>query len=162
MCTAASNTPTITVESGQTKPREEIVLSVRMDNNPGINTFALGFEYDKKVLELVDVSVNEELGGQFVFVKKAVWFNSKDVTFNGEILTLRFKVTQSAQNGNTQVKVTYSAGDISDYNENDVNFSCVAGNVEITSDNEQEYTLWEKIKNFFKDIYEFIKRMLGL
>lgn len=63
--------------------------------------------------------------------KKAVWLNSSDVKYNGEILYLTFKISDNAECGDTNVSVVYSPGDISDYGENDVNFKTESGKIVI-------------------------------
>ena len=122
---------TITVASTNAAPGEEVSLDVVMSGNPGINTFALNFDYDTDILALQSVTVAEELGGQFAYSKKAVWLSSKDVKYNGTILTAKFKVLESANNGDTVVSVTYSNGDISNYNEDNVDFELVGGRITI-------------------------------
>ncbi len=112
-------------------PGETVTVPVSITKNPGINTFSLGFEYDTSKLELVDVEVAEALGGQFTYVKKAVWLNSGDTNYTGEILTLTFRILPTATNGDANVTVTYNTGDIANYDEEDVNFDIVAGKVAV-------------------------------
>lgn len=158
VCTAAR--PALIVSSSDAEPGQIIELSVMLENNPGINTFSLGFDYDTSKLELVNVTLNEELGGQFAYAKKAVWLNSKDVKYNGEILKLEFKVLATAESGKTEVKATYSSGDISNYDEENVNFKSVAGEV-IISGEKVEPTLWQKILSVFMWIYKKVAEIFG-
>lgn len=154
----AAKTPTITVSSATAKPGDTVVLTVTMKNNPGINTFSFGFSYDTSKLSLIDVKPSSKLGGQFVYKKKAVWLNSKDSTYNGEILTLKFKIAKSAR-GNSKVEPTYSPGDISNYNEKDVSFTIEPGTISITSTSspsasaEVKQTWFQKLIAFFKRIF---------
>ena len=148
--------PTINVSSVIANPGEVVELEVSLENNPGINTFALGFDYDKTNLELLDVAINKELGGQFVYKERAVWLNSNDTKYNGEILTLQFAVVESAKSGDAEVKVTYSPGDISNYNEEDVNFKTVSGKITIGS-SETKVSFIQRIILFFQDIIGKIK-----
>ena len=127
----ASNEATITISSATASPGEVVALDVEMANNPGINTFSLSFNYDTSRLSLQSVTVAEELGGQFAYSKKAVWLNSTDSTYNGKILTATFKVLDAAQSGNAEVSVSYSDGDISNYNEEDVAFKLVPGKISV-------------------------------
>ena len=156
----AAKTPKITVSSATAKPGDTVVLTVTMKNNPGINTFSFGFSYDSNKLSLIEVKPSSELGGQFVYKKKAVWLNSKDSTYNGEIMTLKFKVAKSAS-GSSKVELTYSPGDISNYNEQDVSFAIEAGTIKITSadssspSQEVKQTWIQKIIAFFKRIFSF-------
>lgn len=128
---SAASDPTIRVSSITAKQGETVTLKVSISDNPGINTFTLGFDYDSAKLLLTNVSVEPKLGGQFVYSKKAVWFNNSDLSYNGDILTLSFTVLSSASTGDTSVAVTYKEGDISNYNENNVNFNLVSGKIRI-------------------------------
>ena len=121
----------ITVGSVTGTPGETITVPVSITRNPGINTFSLGFEYDTTKLNLVNVEVNEALGGQFVYSKKAVWLNDKDTTYTGEILTLTFEVLDTSLESDVFVNVVYNTGDISNYDEEDIAFTVVAGEVSV-------------------------------
>ena len=115
-------------------PGETVTVPVRISGNPGINAFTFGFDYDESKLSLLDVTVSSNLGGQFVYKKKAVWLNPKDVTYNGEILYLKFYVKKTDTKEETKVRVTYSPGDISNYDEKNVNFKLTQGFVLIGID----------------------------
>ena len=160
----AASKPTVTVSSCEANPGDTIELIVSIENNPGINTFAFGFDYDSNKLELSDVNITDNLGGQFAYKKKAVWLNSKDTKYNGEILELKFKVLDDAQGGETQVRVTYSPGDISNYDEENVNCKIVAGTVTIEEqikEQEVKESIFTKIVNFFKKIMSFFKNLFN-
>lgn len=127
----AAAIPTITVSSASAEPGDTVTLNVAFSNNPGINTFSLSFNYDTTRLSLIDVKLADGIGGQFAYSKKAVWINGSDVKTNGKYLDLTFKVLESAQAGEANVAVSYNSGDIANYNEEDVDFSLVAGKVTI-------------------------------
>lgn len=156
----AASKPTLKVSSCEAKQGETITLSVSIENNPGINTFSFGFDYDVSKLKLLDVTVNDNLGGQFTYKSKAVWFNSKDTKYNGEILELKFKVLNSGKIGKADVRVTYSPGDISNAKEKDVNFNIVAGTVVIS---EQKITVsfFTKVMDFFQKILSLLKNLFN-
>ena len=136
-----TNQGKISVSTAQGKAGDTVTLDVSISNNPGINTFSLGFNYDTSRLNLVNVEAATGLGGQFTYSQKAVWLNSSDTTYNGKILTLTFKVLDNAATGDASVAVTYNAGDISNYNEDDVNFTLVAGKVKVTDKDVSPYSL---------------------
>ena len=121
----------ITVGAVTGAPGEIVKVPVSLTKNPGINTFSLGFDYDTSMLKLTDVTVSENLGGQFTYAKKAVWLNSKDTTYTGEILTLTFEILETALDGEARINVTYNTGDISNYDEEDLYFEVVKGEVTI-------------------------------
>lgn len=106
---------------------ETISIPVRIEGNPGINTFSLGFEYDASKITLLDASPAPNLGGHFAYKRKAVWLNNKNIRYNGEILYLKFQIKQNAVASDTEVRVTYSPGEISNYEERNINFSTSSG-----------------------------------
>ena len=127
----AAGNPTITVSSADAKPGDTVTLNVAFSNNPGINTFSLSFDYDTTRLALKNVKLADGIGGQFAYSKKAVWINGTDVTTNGNFLVLTFDVLESAQAGDAVVKAVYNAGDIANYDEEDVNFALVSGKISV-------------------------------
>jgi len=151
---------TMNVSSVRTNPGDVVELKVSLENNPGINTFALGFDYDKTSLELLDVTINKDLGGQFVYKQRAVWLNNKDTKYNGEFLMLKFKVSDSVKSGDYEVGLTYSPGDISNYDEQDVNFRVKSGTI-IVENNETEVSFFQKILAFFQDLIRKIKTLFS-
>ena len=164
MCPAvfAAGTPTMTVSSAKARAGDTVTLKVSIANNPGINTFSLGFDYDKSKLQLSDVIIDGNLSGQFVYKKKAVWLNGKDIKYNGDILTLKFKVLDDAKSGETVIKPTYSPGDISNYNEENVNFKVISGAITIENGGTR-VSFIQKVVSFFKNLFnqiaEFFNRL---
>ena len=156
----AASKPTITVSSCEAKQGETIELSVSIKYNPGINTFALGFEFDNAKLKLMDVAITEKLGGQFVYKNKAIWFNTKDSKYNGKMLNLKFKVLNTGQGGKTNVTITYSPGDISNSEEKNVNCDIVAGVVTIKEEQAKESWL-TKILDFLKRVVTLLKNLFN-
>ena len=65
---------------------------------------------------------------------KLVWVNAGDVGKNGDFMTMTFTVLDSARKGDTEISVTYSDGDICNWDEKNVDFEIVSGKIEILSD----------------------------
>ena len=130
----AAGTPTATVSSASAAPGETVTLNVALSNNPGINTFSFGFDYDTTRLNLTNVELTSGIPGQFTYSKKAVWLNSSDIATNGNFLVLTFDVLDSAASGDAKVNLTYNAGDIANYDEEDVNFQLVSGKVTVKNE----------------------------
>lgn len=149
---------TISIGSVEAVPGETVTVPVSISGNPGINTFSLGFSYDTNTLTLLDVKLSSNLGGQFAYKKKAVWLNSSDTKYNGDILYLTFKVSDIAEYGDSSISVTYAPGDISNYNEDDVNFAVSPGSVSIGIDQQTVNT----IKTILKRLMEILRRLLQI
>lgn len=154
----AAGSPTVTVSTAEANPGDIVELDVVMNNNPGINTFSFGFDYDASKLNLINVTVDKNFGGQFTCKKKAVWLNSKDIKYNGNILKLKFKVSETAQAGETAISLTYSPGDISNYNEQDVSFKLESGKIVIKGE-ANSTSLVQKIIQTLKKIIELLKSL---
>lgn len=154
----AVSEPALSITSADAEPGGIVELNVVIENNPGINTFALGFDYDDSTLELLDVTVDDNLGGQFVYKKKAVWLNSEDIQYNGSILTLKFRVSDDAQSGESEIKLTYSLGDISNYDEENINFKVYPGVITVKNGNEN-ISFLQRIMMLFNRIIELIKSL---
>lgn len=131
---SAASTPTIKVGTAEALPGDTVVVDVRLVDNPGINTFTFSFDYDESKLTLENVALSTGLGGQLVYGKKAVWFNNRNTTYSGKILSLTFTVDEDAPVGYIPVTVVYGKGDISNYDEEDVDFAVVAGKVTVKSE----------------------------
>ena len=135
----AAGTPTVKVSSAKASAGETVTLNVSITDNPGISSFAFGFSYDKTRLKLTDVELDSAIPGKFVYGKKAVWFNSKDIKTNGTYLKLTFKVLSTAEPGDAKVTVTYKSGDVVNYNEKNVSLTIVAGKVTVKEHTEHTY-----------------------
>ena len=132
---SAEGTPTIEVGSATAKPGESVDIPVSIENNPGICTYAFTFTFDSTVMTLEDVIPSEEFGGSFNFSSRAVWFNTRDVSENGLLLTLRFKVRENSPLCDNEIKVVYNSDDICNYEEQNVFLYVKPGILTITDDN---------------------------
>lgn len=128
--------PAIKVAGVSAAPGDTVSVPVDFLNNPGISSYTLSVSYDETRLRLDSVVSDDGVGGQFAFVKKAVWFSSSDVTVSGTFLTLNFTVLEDAPEGDANVSVSYSPGDICNYNEEDVSFTVIPGSVSIKAADE--------------------------
>lgn len=121
----------ITVSSEKGRAGEEVTVSVSIGDNPGITAMKLGIEYDKSKLQLVGFE-DAGLEGWYV-AENAVWLNGCDSTFNGVMLKLKFKILENCGNGDTEVTVSYTTGDICNYNEERVCPDVKGGKVTVHS-----------------------------
>lgn len=132
MCVSAEAVPTISVGSATAYAGDTVSIPVSLENNPGINSFTLGVEYDSESLQFDGFSYeNTGLSGSFEAGGKIVWLNTTDSDYNGEIFTLEFTVLDTAAPGQTAVTVTYEKGDICNFAMEDIDFAVSAGSVNI-------------------------------
>lgn len=113
----AAEAVTLSLSSKTASPGEEVTVSLSISGNPGIVALTLGIEFDTSKLEFVK-GTDSGFTGWSVTANQAAWVGSTDSDFNGEILTLTYKVKSNATEGNAVLTVVCGDGDMADMNEN--------------------------------------------
>ncbi len=126
----ASGEPQLIVSTVQAMPGEEVSLTITLLNNPGIGVLNPKFVFDETVLEWIGYEQGG-LTGWTVTKRAGVWLGNADSEFNGVILTLRFKVLDSAAGGFTEVSLICKEGDAYNYAEQPIFFHLVSGGVQV-------------------------------
>lgn len=128
----------ITVEEIWGNPGKTVVLNMVISKNPGILGATITVSWDEDLTLVADVS--GEAFNHMTYTSPSryvasgtnfVWFgNEVNEAIDGTILTLTFKVAETAQNNDIlPVRVSYTHGDIIDQNDNDVTLSVVDGHI---------------------------------
>lgn len=111
---------------------DTVTVPVKIKNNAGIMGFRLTFKYpdelnSPEVLRgallnegLLNDSITEATKDSF----DVVWSNTQNVTGDGTVLLLNFKVSSDAQNGNYKIDVSYNEADTFNEAMQDVVFCC--------------------------------------
>lgn len=125
------NAGCISVSNASARAGEEVTVSVSLSENPGIMVMVLGIDYDRSKLTLVG---HEDAGFTgWTVANNAVWLGDSDNTYNGVILKLRFKVLDGVEDGDIQVNMLYSIGDIANYDEKVICPDIKAGTITVGS-----------------------------
>lgn len=144
----ATNNPTFSVDNVSAEKGEDISLSIRIQNNPGIASIKLKVYFDGD-LSLKTVTYNSQLGGSSQQPQKTLspvtlnWYNGADNT-DGDMVyaTLVFTVSDTATTGNHTVSISYNADDVFNIDENNVDFDIQNGVVTVTdSTHEHQYQI---------------------
>ncbi len=123
---------TITVGTVQGRPGSEVTVDLTLDKNLGIMMLLFLVEYDHSKLEFLGGEDGSLTGWTFgTEGSRALWDGEKDYTAAGVIAKLRFKITDSATDGD--VTVSLSAMEAGNQNEQEINFTSNAGTVKIVS-----------------------------
>lgn len=133
----------IVVASGKGYLGKQVSVPISLKNNPGIASMLLSVNYDTSVLQLVSVTDGEKLGEALhsdtlnAIPYTLCWMNStitENITYNGEIAVLTFKVLDTATLGDTKIEVSYDYNndDILDCDMNAVKFLTVDGTITIS------------------------------
>ena len=105
----------VTISNAQAKPGENVKLTVKIAGNPGITSVDFSVVYDTSQIELIDKINGNLLGGTVnsQTISKIPyycgWINSlqkNNCTDDGVLITLVFKVKDSAANGKKSVSFT--------------------------------------------------------
>ena len=145
---AAEGEPAFQVSTAEAKRGEQVSLTVSTLNNPGIASFELYIIYDENSLEWVDVARGGFDGNWDIGVdESALWIDAENHTDDAVILTLAFKVKETAPEGLATVSVSYESGNIFDEDANDVEFNVISGGVMIKNQEEEETTPEFKTQN---------------
>ena len=120
---AVGTEPTIVVSEVKAEAGKTAAVSISLENNPGIVNMILKVEYDTEVLTLVDV-LDAGIFGETVHKPELqspytlCWANDtvkENFTITGTIVTLFFKVAETASEGDVaEVKAYY------DYDRNEI------------------------------------------
>ena len=110
--------PTFSVSSVEALPGEEVDVTVRFDNNPGINSILLDFAFPSD-LKLTKLTYNPAIGGMSTPPYDLEtgpfglsWINfTGDYTGDFEFVTMTFKVSETATLGMKNVTLTCTDAD---------------------------------------------------
>lgn len=171
---AGSKNPKLSIGSVQASPGETFEIKVTLENNPGIVSANLKVVFDEG-LTLV-AAANGEVFSTLTYIPPKQLAAGKHITSNcqfawmgfdiadkdiksGTILTLSFKVTETAKTGNCyNVSVYNEAGNVIDRDLNEISLSA-QGTIEIVAENDIQalspmQLIIQKIKDFFKTLTE--------
>lgn len=136
---AENNNPTITVQSVSGSPGSTVDVDVTIKNNPGILGATLSFTYDNG-LTLTGATAGDAFSaltmtkpGKFTSPCNFTW-DAQDISTDdikdGTIITLQFKISDTAENGTDyNITVSYAKEDIIDANLNPVDIDIKNGTV---------------------------------
>jgi len=137
------NLPSIIVSTDTGRAGETVTVTVDMKNNPGFGGMAFDVKYDNAVLELVSYELG--LGGTICTPSEVDTYADKmnfqyagisNITGDGTIVTLTFKIKEGAAEGKAEIKVVPEDGTFFRYDgrsEVDISVLCVGGGIEIVN-----------------------------
>lgn len=132
----------IVVSSVTAKTGTKAVVTVSLENNPGIINMVLGVDWDGTVMDLVSVEDTKLISGYTSDEENIskpytlAWNNGtvkSDLTVNGVIAKLTFDIKDDAKEGDYSVEITYDNDneDIINYELETVDFAIENGTVKV-------------------------------
>lgn len=133
--------PKIYADSVNARAGEEVEIRVKIENNPGITALRLVVDYDDTVLEMtgftfgdalssMNKGTSENFGNQYSF---SMYSATADLTDNGTLAVIKFKVNENAEDGEYPIRITYDSDDIFNLNGDSIHFDTVTGIVTVNS-----------------------------
>ena len=126
--------PMMTVGSASGAPGETVEVAVELGNNPGISSAVLEIDFDDTRLTLLSAAIGEKFNtGAYANINLpyVTFVRSDDVAENTVLLTLIFEIKEDAEMGDAYVTILYEEGDITNYDEEDVNFEVMPGIISV-------------------------------
>ena len=158
------------IDSIKAQAGQEVTLPVYIENNPGFSGTKITVSYDEN-LKVISVEKGNVLNyGNFVQNADnsadnsfdVVWNSSIENKANGVMFTVTFKLPDNAA-GDYTVKITYDKDNTFNAKYDDVTFDCGSAVISVpqngNSDTDNNVTFWNRIVNFFKKIFDFIRNL---
>ena len=126
--------PKIIIDSVKATAGETVTVEARLENNPGISSVSMKIDYDMARLKLESAEFGPEISaGAFTNfnLPYITLVRSGDCTGDVLVVTLTFSVLSDAEAGDAYVHLEYEEGDITNYDEEDVNFAVISGCVTV-------------------------------
>ena len=135
----------VTAKKVTAKAGSEVEIPISISKNPGIAGFKFKISYDKSVLIPISISKgsafgngtlnsNINQGGDLSNLDEvtAYWSNPSNVSADGEMFTVKFKVSDNATDGTYPITLTYEDGDITNQTFDNINPKIINGAVTLT------------------------------
>ena len=98
----------VSLGTAKAEKGDTIEVPIKLEDNPGVFACQIAFDYDEKALEFVDYEDGDIFDNWMISGSKLVGDTSslKDVTKDGTLLVLQFKVRDGAAKGDYTIKLT--------------------------------------------------------
>lgn len=175
---AGSSQTKLSISSAKVSPGETFEIKINLENNPGIVSANLKIEFDEG-LTLVGAT-NGDVFSTLTYIPPKQLTSGKHITSscqfawmgfdiadkdikNGTILTLSFKVTETARAGNTyNISVYNEKGNVIDRNLNEISLTA-KGVVEVIDSGDSDTSPFQSIIQRILDIFKsLIEKLLSI
>ena len=125
---------------------QTVTIPITINENFGIAGFKVNIQYDAGVLNPISIEKGEAISQHGTLITNinqpqenvqtpmhvtALWTNPSDITENGNLLLVTFKILENAEEGTYPVSVTYKQGDVTNQVYEDVEINVVNGVVSV-------------------------------
>ncbi|MBQ2663021.1 MAG: hypothetical protein IJG16_02625 [Clostridia bacterium] len=118
------------MSSGVASAGNTVDITVDLSNNEGFANLGIQISYDSDALTLISASNNSDVGATYTSAQNLSanpfnigWDSTSNVTYNGNLATLTFRINDSAEDGTYPITVSYYKGISGNYIDGeDVNY----------------------------------------
>ncbi len=135
----ATGTPTFSISEASGQAGEQVQVSVRIADNPGIIALQVRVSYDSEVLELQSADGQGDFSGVAFGPLNRQPFNvswddslNPNSTANGTLATLTFQIKADAAPGDTVISIAYDEDNVFNSDYDNVSFATQNGKVTVT------------------------------
>lgn len=170
------NAPKIKISEVKAKPGNEVDVTIELENNTGFASMGIEIGYNSDIMTLTKVTSNSSVGGTFTPAQAYTvnpfnmgWDSAANITYNGNLATLTFKIADNAADGIYPITLdyykgrngNYADGEDVNYDENDnaVGFVYISGSVIVASYIPGDINGDEKVNN--KDATFLLRYLAG-
>lgn len=126
------NSPQIFLESKKVTTGQQFTVKVEVKNNPGFNTASVKIVYDTEKLKLISAELGESFATgatvSYDNLPYVTFIRANNITSDSTVLLLSFEAINV---GESNISLEFSNGDISNVDEEDVNFAVVDGKITV-------------------------------
>ena len=154
----------ISAENQNVKSGETVSIPFSISGNPGVMGYEIDLNYDSSVFTPISVTVdscfdkvldNDTINSSIGYIEngklKIVWIACENITYDGTMFSVQFKVSENAKSGSNIIGVTYDTDNTFDEKWESVTFSC--NDVVISIENPGDVNLTEL---YIEDMSTFI------
>lgn len=111
----------ISADSIRANAGDTVDIKLSISNNKGFSSLGIEVDYDSNVMELINAA-GGNVGGSFTTAQTLAakpynmqWDSASNITYNGDLATLTFKMKDDIENGEYPITVTSYRGKNGDY-----------------------------------------------
>lgn len=139
---AEDSTPTFSLSEVSGAPGDSVTVDIVVENNPGITSAQVNIGYDATVLEPTAVAAVDFSSKYLSYTRpltkvnpfKVTWSygaSPSNVTTNGVLARITFKILDTAAAGKSDITLTYDPNNVFDFDWNNVTFAIKNGSVTV-------------------------------
>lgn len=139
----STETPKLIIDGGTTVAGNTVKITIKLENNPGIWSFAFSLPVDGEIFEFVSADTSGSIFKQFGICgydesTNEYKFNgynsslSSNIASDGKLVTLTLKVKEGVATGEYKLAAALNERDIVDIDQNLIKFASVEGTVTVT------------------------------